>query len=194
MITSRLQECLKEEYGISDAGITRFLNSADQKIFSKGDIIHSEGGIARSLYFVEEGWIRTFLKRDGNEINVNFNFEGTFAGDIKSLKTGCASGLNISAGETCTLTFFKRDDLLQLPSESDEFERFSRQILAQIYLENQDQLEFNKIPSPLARYDYLMQNKPYMIRRLPVTHLSSYIGVARETLSRIRNNYRRGIL
>ena len=44
-----------------------------------------------------------------------------------------------------------------------------------------------KLLTPQERYEFLEQNRPDMLQRVSLTDLSSYLGIARETLSRIRN-------
>jgi hypothetical protein len=43
-----------------------------------------------------------------------------------------------------------------------------------------------KLLSPEERYRFLLENKPQYLTRVPLVHLASYMGVSRETLTRIR--------
>ncbi|WP_431216350.1 hypothetical protein ACQ86N_18000 [Puia sp. P3] len=43
-----------------------------------------------------------------------------------------------------------------------------------------------KISTPAERYKYVEQNRPALLRRISMSQMASYIGVSRETLSRIR--------
>ncbi len=40
--------------------------------------------------------------------------------------------------------------------------------------------------NPQERYKYLLENSPIRISRISVTHLAQYLGISRETLSRMR--------
>ena len=40
--------------------------------------------------------------------------------------------------------------------------------------------------TPEQRYSFLLENKPHYLQRIPLTHLASYLGMSRETLTRIR--------
>ena len=66
------------------------------------------------------------------------------------------------------------------------FQTFGRKLLEELLLEK---TAFNKVLSTLSareKYDYLLANESRMIKELPVKYLASYLGIARETLSRIR--------
>ncbi len=43
-----------------------------------------------------------------------------------------------------------------------------------------------RLPSPTDRYRILLEARPALARRVSVGHLSSYLAIARETLSRVR--------
>jgi CRP-like cAMP-binding protein len=175
MIIEKLLKKITEMTSLSDDSVNLLLTCAQQKEFAKGQCLLNERQICNYLYFVENGWLRTYINQEGKEIIINFTFEGSFTGNIKSLKTKQPSQCIIEAGERSLVTLFDKEDLLKLYSEFSEIEFLCRKILG-----------FYKLHSHAERYEYLVKNKPEMIRRIPVSQLSSYIGVARETLSRIR--------
>ena len=43
-----------------------------------------------------------------------------------------------------------------------------------------------KLLSPEDRYHYLLEHDPRYLQRIPITYLASYLGMSRETLTRIR--------
>lgn len=186
MIIENLLRKITEIATLSDSSIDLLLACAKQKEFARGQCLLNEGQICNDLYFVESGWLRTYINKDGKEININFTFEGNFTGNIKSLKTNQTSQYVIEAGERSLITLFDKDDLLKLYLQSTEIEALCRRILGIFIIESTEQIAFYKLHSPMDRYEFLIKNKPQMIQRISVSQLSSYIGVARETLSRIR--------
>jgi CRP-like cAMP-binding protein len=186
MIIERLLKQVTEISSLSDDSVKLLLTCAQQRELAKGQCLLNEGQICNYLYFVETGWLRTYINQDGKEINTSFTLEGSFTGNIKSLKTKEPSQCIIEAGERSLVTLFDKEDLLKLYSECSEIEFLCRKILGTFLIESNEQIDFYKLHSPAERYEYLVKNRPEMIRRIPVSQLSSYIGVARETLSRIR--------
>lgn len=173
---------------LSDNSVNLLLSGAQQNDFSKGECLLDEGQISNDLYFVEKGWLRTFYNQDGKDININFTFEGNFAGNMKSLKTEQPSKQIIVAGENSVITLFDKKYLLSLYSNSWEIELLCRKIFGTFLIESNEQIDFQKLHSPTERYKFLIRNRPEMIQKIPISQLASYIGVARETLSRIRKN------
>ena len=186
MIIELLVGKICELVTMSAANIDLILSSAHQKEYSKGQCILGEGQICNYLFFVEKGYLRTYINQDGKEINTGFTFEGNFTSNLQSLKKQEPSEFTIEAGEKSVVTFLNKDKLLEMYSRSSEIEVFGRRILGKLVLENIEYLNFCKLLSPKERYRYLMEKNLQIIQRVPVSQLSSYIGVARETLSRIR--------
>lgn len=186
IITERLLKKIASLTSLSDSNIHLLLACAHQHELSKGQCLLNEGEVCNYLYFVESGWLRTYMNQEGKDVNINFTLEGNFTGDIKSLKTKKSTPYIIEAGQRSIVTSFDKDELLLLYSQSKEIELLCRKILGTFLIESHEQVAFYKLHSPLERYTFLIKNKPQMIQRIPVSQLSSYIGVARETLSRIR--------
>lgn len=171
---------------ISVSGLDRLFEIADQRQLTKGEIILKQGQMCTTIVFVEKGYLRTFIDKDGTEINIDFTFEGNFTTNLKSLRSSSPSSTNIQAGERTTIYEFNKDTLLDLYKVSAEIESFGRKLLEQFLINQEEHTNLFKLYSPTERYQYLQANKPEILQRISLSHLSSYLGVARETLSRIR--------
>ena len=186
MLTKNLLNKTSELVTLLDQNFDLLLSAAKQKEYNKGECLLNEGQQCDYLYFVESGYLRSYYSRDVKDITIDFTFEGNFTCNIKSLKLGQPSQYNIVAGEKSMVTLFNKNDLLDLYSRSPDIELLCRKILGNLLIESKEHVDFYQLNTPLQRYDFLMENKPEMIKKLSVTQLASYIGVARETLSRIR--------
>ncbi len=171
---------------MSEASIIRLFDIANRKELKKNDYVLEENKICKSIFFVEQGYLRSFIYKDGNEINTNFTFEGNFVTNLKSLRTSTSSDINIKTEEKCVIYEFDKDQLFELYAESSEIESFGRRLLEQLLITQEEHANLFKIYSPAERYEYLRVNSPELLQRISQTQLASYIGVARETLSRIR--------
>jgi CRP-like cAMP-binding protein len=108
MITEKLLKKIKEMRSMSSDNIDLLLSCAEQIELKKGQRLLNEGQICNHLYFIEKGYIRTFVVGDDKEININFTFEGNFTTDIKSLKTNTPSQHILEAGEKTMITQFEK--------------------------------------------------------------------------------------
>jgi CRP-like cAMP-binding protein len=79
-----------------------------------------------------------------------------------------------------------KHDLLQLYTVCPEIESCGKDLLESLLIEQEEHAAFYKLYSPEERYHYLLLHKPVYIQRLPLSQLASYLGITRESLSRIR--------
>jgi len=171
---------------ISVSSIDKLFQIANQRQYKKGNIILKQGQICQTIIFVEKGYLRTFIDKDGKEINTDFTFEGNFTTNLKSLRSSSTSDTSIQAGEITTVYEFDKNKLLELYNVSAEIESFGRKLLEQLLIDQEEHINLFKLYSSTERYQYLQNNKSEMLQRLSLSQLSSYLGIARETLSRIR--------
>ena len=171
---------------VSDASLHNLFEIAEQRQFTKGQNILKQGQICKTIVFVEKGYLRTFVDKDGVEINTDFTFEGNFTTNLKSLRSSTPSDTTIQAGEQTIIYEFNKDKLLEIYNVSAAIESFGRKLLEQLLIAQEEHTNLFKIYSPTERYQYLQTNKPEILQRISLSQLSSYLGVARETLSRIR--------
>jgi CRP-like cAMP-binding protein len=178
----------------SIAGIANLKEESVEKLFSsvvfkqvsQGENILSEGQACKKIFFVESGYLRTFINKDGVEINTGFTFENTFTTSLKSLRLGTPSETAIQAGEKSTIYILDKQKLLALYAVSPEIASFGRNLLEQLLMLQEEHSNLFKIFSPAERYQYLQTHYPHVVQRVSLSHIASYLGVARETLSRIR--------
>lgn len=173
---------------ISDSGINNLFKIARARHLKKGEDILHPTQICKTILFVEKGYLRTFVEVDGNEINTDFTFEGNFTTNLKSLRTLSPSDNCIQAGEETIVYEFDKDELLNLYKVSSELESFGRKVLEELFIAQEEHSNLFKMYSPAERYQYIETNKPELLQRISLTQLASYLGIARETLSRIRKN------
>ena len=171
---------------ISDSNLDHLFSIASVHHLAKGELLLAEGAICKVIVFVEKGYLRTFINKDGTEINTDFTFEGDFTTNLKSLRSGEPSETTIQAGEATTIYLFDKDQLLALYTTSPEIESFGRKLLEQLLIAQEEHSMVFKIYSPTERYRYLQRSRPELLQRISLSQLASYLGIARETLSRIR--------
>lgn len=171
---------------LSDDDLSLLTAAATSREYPKGTAVLKEGDICRYLYFVEEGYLRTYYNKDGVTINLDFTLEGDFTTNLQSAKNQEPSGVTIEAGEDARLWVFEVDKFEANFKSYPEVERFLRKLLVRILLVSEEYSNLYKISTPIERYRYLEQNKPLLLQRITLSQMASYVGVSRETLSRIR--------
>lgn len=181
-----LQKKIASLAEISISSLEKLIQIAHERQLSKGEVFLRQGQICKKIIFVEKGYLRTYFNKDGIDINTDFTFENNFTTNLKSLRFFTPSDTTIQAGEPTRIYEFDKDKLLELYKVSPEIESFGRNLLEQLLIAQDEHTNLFKIYSPIERYRYLQQNKPELLQRISLSQLASYLGIARETLSRIR--------
>jgi CRP-like cAMP-binding protein len=171
---------------IPESCMNKLFDAAICNQVARGDYILKHGQVCSHITFVEKGLLRSFIDKDGVEINTEFIIENSFTTNLKSLRYSTPSDTSIQAGEDSVLYQFPKTALFSLYKESAAIESFGRKLLEQLLMEQEEHTNLFRIYSPAERYKYMQMYRPEIIQRVSLTQLASYLGVARETLSRIR--------
>jgi CRP-like cAMP-binding protein len=158
-----------------------------QRTFPARHIIQREGVVSDSLHFIVKGSIRAYHLQDGSEIHRHFFLENTFAADMESITSGNASDLFLETLEPTEVVTINRFKMIGLYEQAPVFESIGRNILEQLLAEQHRYARLFTDHTPAGRYAYTEQHHPGLIKRIPLQFLASYLGMARETLSRIRS-------
>ncbi len=145
-----------------------------------------EGEVCKAVYFVSAGLCRAIHNRDGREINTAFYFENDFATNLKSLSTGAVSDYAIQACERSKVIRLDKVQLLEAYKQSHQIETFGRKVLELITARQQEHADSFKLFSPRQRYENLLTTHPKFFQKVSFTQAASYLGISRETLSRLR--------
>lgn len=150
-----------------------------------------EGNIPNSVIYVNQGVLRMFTNdEDFEEQTFDFAAENCWMADLEGFKNQRPSKVNIEAIEDSELFLLQYQDVVKLHKVIPKLERFSRFHAEEKYIEAMNRLQKINHPNYSAEERYLafMMCYPYLINRIPLTYLASYLGIAAETLSRVRKS------
>jgi CRP-like cAMP-binding protein len=181
-----LQGYVAPIFELSDEDLSSLMGDAACRRLKKGELLLKQGEVCRSFYLVEKGYLRTWYNKDGVAINLNFTFEGNFASNLKSFRGREPSEINIDAGEDALIWVFEINNLSEKFGSNPEIMRFIRRLAISLLLASEAYSDLFKIYTPTERYRYIEKNNPQLLQRIPLSQMASYLGVKRETLSRIR--------
>ena len=171
---------------IPDEDLPLLASWAESRDIKKGTVLLAEGDVCREFYLVEKGYLRTWYNKEGVAINLNFTFEGEFTTNLKSLNGRLPSELIIEAGEDTRLWVFNLDMRRGRFEPDSQIVLFVRRLAIHVMLVAEEHSNLFKLYTPAERYDNIERNNPKLLQRVSLSQLASYLGVTRETLSRIR--------
>lgn len=187
MFSKALATAVRHMTDLSEVDKEVFNAVMSARRFKKGETVLQEGAVCRAVYFVEEGYLRTYYnKEDGSVVNLNFTFEGEFTSNTKSAINREPSKMSIEAGEDALLWIFDLDKLSPEMKSLPSVSQFIRRTAMQMLVASETRGNLLKIYTAAERYHYIERNIPHILQRVPLSHLASFLGVSRETLSRIR--------
>lgn len=92
----------------------------------------------------------------------------------------------MAACEELRAVVFDKEKLFAIAKQHIEVESLGRHCIRQFASKQEEFSNLFKLYSAQERLEYLEEKYPEILQRVPLTHLASFLGVARETLSRIR--------
>lgn len=156
------------------------------KRLSKYEYLVKQGEICNEIAFINSGLLRIYYLKDGNEINSCFCKENSITSSFDSFINHTPTKENIQALENSELLTLSFGDLLKLYELSPEWQNVSRLLTERECLRLSDRLTSLSFETAKEKYLNLMHTQPELIQRVSIQHLASYLGISRETLSRIR--------
>ena len=146
------------------------------------------GDIQKEMGFVFQGLLRSFyVDSNGNEITIAFIQEDSYAADYSVFITQKPSKFYIQCLEPCIMVNLPYISIQDAYLEFKNFEKYGRLIAESILVNRQNRIESFLFENAKERYLNFANQNPNLLNRISLTHLSSYLGVERQSLSRIRN-------
>lgn len=156
------------------------------KVFKKNELLLKQGQVCNSLFYIDNGYCKSYYEVDGVVKNTGFFFENEITTNISSFGNGQKSEFNIVACEPLTTIIFDKNKLFQATKQSNEIETLGRNCIRLFATKQEEFATLFKLYSAQERLEYLETKHPEILQRVSLSQLASFLGVARETLSRIR--------
>jgi len=146
-----------------------------------------EGEICFHQAFVNKGILRSFTRdNNGNDFVLQFAPERWWLADLSSYLNHEPSYLNIEALEDSQLLLLSRPSWEQAMTEIPVLEKYYRLIIQNHLISTQKRLIHSLSETAEEKYLRFLETFPDCVQRVPQHMIASYLGVARETLSRVR--------
>ena len=158
-----------------------------KRTVKKQDYILREGEVCKDLFFLINGFVRMYyIDFDGNEINYRFTGKSNFFVDFQSFLTQKPSRYYWQAMQDSELFILPYKDVQQIYHTSPAWNNFGRLMAEHVYLQLNERVDMLLFMKPEERYLYLLTKQPYLFNQVSQSHLSSYMGIKPESLSRLR--------
>lgn len=154
------------------------------KTIKKNEVLLRENETCNYIYFIKEGAIKEYsLDKNGNEFIVHFYFEGNMACQFDSFFSQKGSPTYLEALEGTTIFILSHHNYKKVCEKAADF---SERIATCIAKTMTYRMSLLLACDAMTRYEKFMENESQALLRIPHYMIASYLGIAPETLSRIR--------
>lgn len=159
----------------------------ERMVYKKNETLITEGEICKYFYFIEEGLVRNFVTHNNQEITkffvpapycitsrMSFINQTLTKDNVQTLERSVIWQINLK----------QYNELMKL----DSWRLFTRKMLNEVQDFTEQRLIENMTETAEVRYYRMQKETPDLVNRIPQKYLASYLGIATQSLSRIRKN------
>ena len=159
-----------------------------RKEYKKGTLLLEAGKICKKLYFLETGFLRFYIFNDGNDVTKYFTeppycftSQRSFTNNIPTEDN------NETLQDSVVWEMSKTDafDLLRIFNWSE----FVRKLVQEVQFFTEEILKESQNKTAEERYIQMLENNDPILLIAPLKIVASYLGIAPQSLSRIRKKY-----
>lgn len=163
-----------------------FASKIVERSFKRGDIILKEGETEQYISYILSGMACYNILRAPNNITFAFLFPESWISAYDSFITKQPSSFEIKALSDIRMLSIRFEDLEAIYKESSIGERVGRKIIEGLYVAKINR-EINLLKHTAEEnYRHLLNSWPELVQQIPIKYIASYIGIAPQSLSRIR--------
>jgi CRP-like cAMP-binding protein len=163
------------------------LKNVTVKTYKSGEVFLQAGKIANQVGFITEGIFRYFFyDGQGNEITSYFMSENQFVTNVTSFNEYSFSSGSIAAETDCVVLMIDRQTWELFATEIPSWNAIIAKITSKVLLEKTNFQRQLINQDAKSSYLSLLKTNPSIIKRVPQTHIASFLGITKFSLSRIR--------
>lgn len=158
------------------------------KKYNKKELLYESGIVQKEIAYVCQGLLRKYyINEKGNKISVGFSIERQYATDYPSFIKQKPSKYYIECLEPSIIITMSYDKLQKAYRIYKDSEMYGRITAEMVLTRETDRVESFLFETAEERYlNFIAENKK-LINRISLSHLATYLGIERQSLTRIRS-------
>lgn len=185
-----MSEILKQQLlkiiEISDQEFEYILSHFTWKKFKKHQFLIQEGQLVTDDFFILSGCVKSYYTDDTGKVHIIlFGAKDWWITDYGAYYEQKAATLNIDCIEDTEVLCLSNENREKLCKELHKVEHFFRKKTNRRNVALQNRILTLLSSSAKERYEKFLSDYPDLVQKLPKHILASYLGVTRETLSRL---------
>ena len=172
-------------------------SQVNEVTFPQKHIILSEGGPCNKVYFVVSGTARSYYTDfSGMTVTWSFHFNNdlslirnVFVTDYRAFLTDKPSSIAVETLSEVNALVFTKEAVNYLMEKSLKYEIWMRKLNEMAYMSMFDRAFSLLTMSATERYHKLLNEEPHLMQMFSNYYIASYLGIAPQSLSRIRTQH-----
>lgn len=179
-------QSMRKYYPVSDASLQALFERMTKVELPKKHLLIEGGKRDGHVYFIEQGFARSYCLHNGEETTIWFSREGDITFAMKDLYHNEPGYEYVELLEDSILYVISIKDLNRLYETNIEIANWGRIIHQECLLYMDQHHNTQLCLSAKERYHILLQELPDVIHRAQLSYIASYLGITPQHLSRIR--------
>ena len=168
-----------------------------QITFSPKHVILREGAVCNKIFFIISGTARSYYTDcSGLTVTWAFHFNNkhsvirnAFISDYRAFLTGKPSSVSIETLSEVNALVFTNEAMKTLMQKSLQFDIWQKRVTEMAYVTMFERAFTLLTMSAAERYCKLVDQEAHLLQMFPSHYIASYLGVARQSLSRIKGQH-----
>lgn len=177
---------IREVYPLPDEEIRVLLEHTEEVVLPKGSRVMTAGEVENYTYLIVSGLARGFFYQDGKDITIWFASVGMTLLSMNTYVYGKAGYENIELLEKCRLLRIENKCLNTLFETHNGLANWGRRMSDVVILKLERLFMERNFMTAAQRYHSLLAHEPEILKKVPLRHIASYLGISQVSLSRIR--------
>ena len=183
---TELEKYIINYFGVKENDVSNIVTFFKPIQLKKGDYFLRKGKPSDRLAFLQSGILREFLDVDEKEITKWISTKGYFIVDLGSFVFNQPSRWNIQALTDCELFIIDTNDYHKLSEIVPQWLALEKLFITKCFTILEDRVLQHLSMSAEERFNQLFQFNKELFNIVPLQYLASMLGMAPETLSRLR--------
>ena len=181
-----LRKQIEEIVSLSDEEFELVQQFFKLKTIAKKEYLIKSGNIVYSEFFVVKGLLKAFLQDDdGKEYIAQFAMENWWISDYPAYKIQSKGDMCVQALEDCIVFEISKADRDKMCEQIPKMYQFHGTKAFNGYVSLQKRVLSMMKNSAQEKYELLLEQYPALFQRVSKSTIAHYLGVSRETLSRL---------
>src|SRR5215471_17719082 len=184
-----LRQQIEEIVQISNSEFDHILSHFVHKKYKKHQFVVQEGQRVENDFFIIKGCLKSYsTDANGKEHIIQFGMQNWWITDYQAYYYQTQATVNIDCIEDTELLCLSYTNREKLCAELHKIEHFFRKKTNKRNVALQNRILLLLSSNAKERYEKLLEQYPLLFQKVPKRLIASYLGVTRETLSRLRSS------